>query len=104
MQDWPGVTGRKITDVFTELTAGFAVNDNIVGPLRNFDDTDLRQKRGLAKNLFDATMKMFLRDNYIHGDLHGGSCLPSRFYLDWRCTAPARNLRATCLQQCRLPP
>ncbi len=28
------------------------------------------KKKALARAIFDANIKMFLRDNYIHGDLH----------------------------------
>ena len=29
----------------------------------------------VVKTIFDTQMKMFLRDNYIHGDLHGGNII-----------------------------
>lgn len=32
---------------------------------------------GLAKSVFDMTIKMFLRDNYVHGDLHAGNLMVS---------------------------
>ena len=33
------------------------------------------KKRELAERIFDVTMKMFLRDNFIHADMHGGNML-----------------------------
>lgn len=73
VESW--VNGRKITDMFTELTEGFAVNEKAVGPARVFDAREAAEKRKLAGQLFAATMQMFLRDNFIHGDLHGGNVL-----------------------------
>ena len=32
-------------------------------------------KRRIAEALFEMTTKMFLRDNFIHGDLHAGNLL-----------------------------
>lgn len=34
-------------------------------------------KRRLARQVMDLAMKMFLRDNYIHGDMHAGNLLYS---------------------------
>eukprot|EP00960_Hanusia_phi_P029619 748064-Hanusia_phi.AAC.1 len=36
-----------------------------------------KRKKKLAKDIFDMTIKMYLRDNYIHGDLHGGNLMYS---------------------------
>ena len=33
------------------------------------------KRKRLAAAIFDMTIKMYLRDNYIHGDLHGGNVL-----------------------------
>ena len=32
-------------------------------------------RRQLAKRLFDTSLKMFLRDNFIHADLHAGNIM-----------------------------
>jgi hypothetical protein len=39
-------------------------------------ETRLENAR-LADAVFGAVMKMFLRDNFIHGDLHGGNVIRS---------------------------
>jgi len=41
------------------------------------DEGLIELKRELAKTIFDINMKMYLRDNYIHGDMHGGNLLYS---------------------------
>jgi serine/threonine-protein kinase RIO1 len=33
------------------------------------------KKRQLARILFDMNVKMFLRDNYVHGDMHAGNLI-----------------------------
>lgn len=43
-------------------------------PLAKISDT---KRKKLAAAIFDMTIKMYLRDNYIHGDLHGGNLLYS---------------------------
>ena len=37
---------------------------------RAFTEEHLKYKRALAVALYDCVMKMFLRDNCIHGDMH----------------------------------
>jgi len=40
-----------------------------------FSDALKEKKKQLAKILFDMNVKMFLRDNYVHGDLHAGNLM-----------------------------
>jgi len=40
-----------------------------------FDDMITEKKKKLAGIVHDMSMKMFLRDNFMHGDLHGGNVL-----------------------------
>lgn len=35
----------------------------------------MQVRRRLARSVFDLVAKMFLRDNFIHGDLHAGNLL-----------------------------
>jgi predicted unusual protein kinase regulating ubiquinone biosynthesis (AarF/ABC1/UbiB family) len=35
----------------------------------------MQRKKQLAKILFDMNVKMFLRDNYVHGDMHAGNLI-----------------------------
>ena len=46
------------------------------GGVQVIEVTEGKKKR-LAAKIFDMTIKMYLRDNYIHGDLHGGNLLYS---------------------------
>ena len=45
------------------------------GAMRRFTSETWKTKTRLATAIFDMNMKMFLRDNYIHGDLHGGNLM-----------------------------
>ena len=51
-------------------------------------ETRLENAR-LADAVFGAVMKMFLRDNFIHGDLHGGNVIRSGM-------APGAQTAAIC--------
>jgi len=42
---------------------------------KNFDTLVAGKKQKLARAVHDMSMKMFLRDNFMHGDLHGGNVL-----------------------------
>jgi len=72
VESW--VTGTTISDFFTEVGQGFKV----VG--KQFSSAVDTQKKQLAETIFSVCMKMFLRDNYMHGDLHAGNVIydPSR--------------------------
>jgi predicted unusual protein kinase regulating ubiquinone biosynthesis (AarF/ABC1/UbiB family) len=45
--------------------------------LGNMGNVSEKKRKKLASAIFDMTIKMYLRDNYIHGDLHGGNLLYS---------------------------
>ena len=40
-------------------------------------DKIMEKKKQLARIIFDLNVKMFLRDNYVHGDMHAGNILYS---------------------------
>lgn len=44
----------------------------------------LETKNRLAELLFDLVIKMFLRDNYVHGDMHAGNLLCVHFFGSFR--------------------
>jgi len=71
--------GKTVAQYFSELGEGFVQISEGKG-LRNpvFDKKVHTMKRELASLIYDGVMKMFLRDNYIHGDLHGGNILYSQ--------------------------
>ena len=47
----------------------------IADMFRVIKDVSADKQAHLAKLIFDITAKMFLRDNFIHGDLHAGNLL-----------------------------
>jgi len=70
------VDGTVVQDIFSELGSDFqAIEEKAGQAYRRFSDTVAEQKKKLAKVVFDMNMKMFLRDNYVHGDLHGGNLM-----------------------------
>ena len=42
---------------------------------RVFSEAHRKHKREIARKVYDVVMKMFLRDNCIHGDVHAGNVL-----------------------------
>ena len=52
---------------------GSTISDLFMG--HKGDSLDQESKSILAQSIFDLTVKMFLRDNFIHGDLHAGNLL-----------------------------
>jgi len=67
VESW--VSGTTVSNFFSDVGQGFKV----VGEQINSAIED--KKRGLAESLFSVCMKMFLRDNYMHGDLHAGNVI-----------------------------
>ena len=65
--------GREVSHFFCEK--GWGLDGLDKAALESMDQDQLRRNQGLARTVFDVYMKMFLRDNYVHGDLHGGNML-----------------------------
>jgi len=63
------VNGTIVQDIFSE------VGDKAKATYQRFSDEVHATKKKMAQAIFDMNMKMFLRDNYIHGDLHGGNLM-----------------------------
>jgi len=63
--------GQTVSHIFSKLGTNFqkVENDSV------FTSEELQQKKDLAKVMFDFSVKCFLRDNLVHGDLHGGNVL-----------------------------
>lgn len=77
IESW--INGRVVQDIFTELGAGFLAVERKAGDaIHAFSEEMVAQKKKLAKIVLDMNMKMFLRDNYVHGDLHGGNLVKQR--------------------------
>jgi aarF domain-containing kinase len=70
--------GNVMTNLFSKVGDGFV---EVVGDIKNlkkeFGQKMREKKEILAKDLFDMQMKMILRDNHAHGDLHGGNVMYS---------------------------
>jgi predicted unusual protein kinase regulating ubiquinone biosynthesis (AarF/ABC1/UbiB family) len=87
-------TGKSVAELFTTAGSGFSLSQG--DPARSSPSTapvplvrrrssssmpespmqvSQGKRKRLAAAIFDMTIKMYLRDNYIHGDLHGGNVL-----------------------------
>lgn len=87
LESW--ASGSSVSKILSNVGAGFQVVaegfqeavDDLVGELK--DPVLLRKvtaeihekKKVLASTLFDMLIKMFLRDNHCHGDLHAGNVM-----------------------------
>jgi aarF domain-containing kinase len=78
VESW--INGKVVQDIFAEV--GEKVGENLAAgqkkaeqALARLSDEILAQRRKMARIVFDMNMKMFLRDNYVHGDLHGGNLM-----------------------------
>lgn len=64
--------------VVGHVTAGTSTSWSDTKTLEQaFSDAVMEKKKQLARILFDMNVKMFLRDNYVHGDLHAGNLICS---------------------------
>lgn len=61
--------GNTIAEAMTEVGEGF--KELVSG----VDNAIQAKRHALAENIFNVCMKMFLRDNLMHGDLHAGNIL-----------------------------
>lgn len=64
--------GKEVTNLFCRAWTREGIDKKAIGTI---DQADRKRNSLIARTLFDAYMKMFLRDNCIHGDLHGGNVL-----------------------------
>jgi len=72
VESW--MPGKSISNLFSEVQGeSFHAKEN-VDVIDGMTDS---KKKKLAGTIFDLTVKMFLRDNYIHGDMHGGNLMYS---------------------------
>ena len=76
------VKGKNILYYFEKIKVGsgfkLADLDNIVDDLdinSEIDNLSREIKHNLAVKIMDVAMKMFLRDNLVHGDMHGGNVI-----------------------------
>ena len=64
--------GKSVDSLFTSVGADWKV---VKTAAENMSKDMAKKKKQLAEVIFDMNMKMFLRDNFIHGDLHAGNLL-----------------------------
>jgi len=89
--------GRSVSGILTKVQGDFKeigenlgeladdVADSLESTLTEFSESlrekkarlagTMKKKKELARTVFDMNMKMFLRDNLVHGDLHAGNVL-----------------------------
>eukprot|EP00294_Goniomonas_avonlea_P006521 CAMPEP_0114571588 /NCGR_PEP_ID=MMETSP0114-20121206/17821_1 /TAXON_ID=31324 /ORGANISM="Goniomonas sp, Strain m" /LENGTH=237 /DNA_ID=CAMNT_0001758707 /DNA_START=179 /DNA_END=888 /DNA_ORIENTATION=- len=75
--------GRTVSEIFSKVGFNFEEVKESAEGLGNkikqlpkiFSDDLKQKKKELAMTVFDMNLKMFLRDNLVHGDLHGGNVL-----------------------------
>ncbi|TFJ86553.1 hypothetical protein NSK_002210 [Nannochloropsis salina CCMP1776] len=76
VESW--VEGATIATVFSDIEGGEEHTWSSSKTLTdNFSEAVMAKKKQLAKVLFDMNVKMFLRDNYVHGDMHAGNLIVS---------------------------
>ena len=61
--------GKSVESLFSSVGENWEVVQDTV------NTSLMKTKKELATIVFDMNMKMFLRDNFIHGDLHAGNLL-----------------------------
>eukprot|EP00944_MAST-04C_sp_MAST-4C-sp1_P012315 g12315.t1 len=69
--------GKPVSDMFSVVDGG-GHGWKVVDLLKSGKNSGLESKKELANRVFDINMKMFLRDNFVHGDMHGGNLLYSQ--------------------------
>jgi len=71
IESW--MPGKPVVDMLESF--GELYKDQAVALKGKFDEKIQAKKTKLAEIIHDMSMKMFLRDNFMHGDLHGGNVL-----------------------------
>ena len=76
VESW--VEGATIATVFSDIEGGEDHTWSSSKTLSdNFSEAVMAKKKQLARVIFDMNVKMFLRDNYVHGDMHAGNLIVS---------------------------
>jgi predicted unusual protein kinase regulating ubiquinone biosynthesis (AarF/ABC1/UbiB family) len=74
LESW--APGKSVSSILSNVGEGFrVVNEGLQLAMGEVREGVKQKKRVLASTLFDMTIKMFLRDNLVHGDLHAGNVL-----------------------------
>jgi predicted unusual protein kinase regulating ubiquinone biosynthesis (AarF/ABC1/UbiB family) len=67
LESW--APGKSVSSILCNVGEGF--REKVVEMREGLK----QKKRALASTLFDMSIKMFLRDNLVHGDLHAGNVM-----------------------------
>jgi aarF domain-containing kinase len=74
VESW--ASGNAMSQLFSKVGDGFVeLVDGAKDLKKEWGEKLLQKKAKLAETLFDLQMKMILRDNHAHGDLHGGNVM-----------------------------
>jgi len=74
LESW--APGSSVSNILCNVGQGFRViNEGVQHAVGEVRDGLKQKKKALAATLFDMSIKMFLRDNLVHGDLHAGNVL-----------------------------
>jgi len=74
LESW--APGKSVSSILSNVGEGFrVVNEGMQQAVGEMREGIKQKKRALASTLFDMSIKMFLRDNLVHGDLHAGNVL-----------------------------
>jgi aarF domain-containing kinase len=74
LESW--APGRSVSSILSNVGEGFrVVNEGVQQAVGEMREGIKQKKRTLASTLFDMSIKMFLRDNLVHGDLHAGNVM-----------------------------
>lgn len=80
LESW--ADGKTVGSIFNDVGDGFSVVEATKSAMHKVDvlkdgfvGSMAQTRRKMASTLFDMSIKMFLRDNLVHGDLHSGNVL-----------------------------
>jgi len=67
--------GRLISNAFEQDTSPTHLTTDMTAARDGGPAVSMKVRKQLATRLFDTSLKMFLRDNFIHADLHAGNIM-----------------------------
>jgi len=74
LESW--APGSSVSSILSNVGEGFrVVNEGVQQAVGEVREGIKQKKRALASTIFDMSIKMFLRDNLVHGDLHAGNVM-----------------------------
>lgn len=74
LESW--APGSSVSSILSNVGEGFrVVNEGMQQAVGEVCEGIKHKKKVLASTIFDMSIKMFLRDNLVHGDLHAGNVM-----------------------------